>query len=161
FIYNSGFTGSYMRTFNPNMYRYMYVDNMNLNKDVWNRVDHFYNLYKIHGSISWKKSEDKIYEISMKEIDKSSLENVMIYPTPLKDRSTLMVPYTDLMRSFQDNLTQKNSVLITLGYSFGDDHINRIILNNLSIPSFRLIILGDTEYENNADEKIETNIGKI
>ncbi|MCH3061169.1 hypothetical protein K3W75_14740, partial [Listeria monocytogenes] len=71
------------------------------------------------------------------------------------------VPYTDLMRSFQDNLTQKNSVLITLGYSFGDDHIKRIILNNLSIPSFRLIILGDTEYENNDDEKIQTNIWKI
>ena len=43
FIYNNGFTGSYTRTFNPNIYRYMYVDNMNLNKDVWNRVDHFYN----------------------------------------------------------------------------------------------------------------------
>lgn len=161
FIYNNGFTGSYSRTFNPNMYKYMYVDNMNLNKDIWNRVDHFYNLYKIHGSISWKKSQDKIYEISKNEIGKSSLENVMIYPTPLKDRSTLMVPYTDLMRSFQDNLTQKNSVLITLGYSFGDDHINRIILNNLSIPSFRLIILGDTEYENDTGEKIATNIGKI
>ncbi|EHU3551949.1 SIR2 family protein [Listeria monocytogenes] len=161
FIYNNGFTGSYTRTFNPNMYRYMYVDNMNLNKDVWNRVDHFYNLYKIHGSISWKKNDNKIYEVSMSEIDKSSLENVMIYPTPLKDRSTLMAPYTDLMRSFQDNLTKKNSVLITLGYSFGDDHINRIILNNLSIPSFRLIILGDTKYKNNADKEIDTNIGKI
>ncbi|WP_237558409.1 SIR2 family protein [Enterococcus hirae] len=161
FIYNNGFSGSYMRTFNPNIYKYMYVDNMNLNKDIWNRVDHFYNLYKIHGSISWKKSEDKIYEVSKNEIDKKFSENVMIYPTPLKDRSTLMVPYTDLMRSFQDNLTQKNSVLITLGYSFGDDHINRIILNNLSIPSFRLIILGDTEYENDAGEKIDTNIGKI
>lgn len=161
FIYNNGFSGSYMRTFNPNIYKYMYVDNMNLNKDIWNRVDHFYNLYKIHGSISWKKSEDKIYEVPKNEIDKKFLENVMIYPTPLKDRSTLMVPYTDLMRSFQDNLTQKNSVLITLGYSFGDDHINRIILNNLSIPSFRLIILGDTEYENDAGEKIDTNIGKI
>lgn len=161
FIYNNGFSGSYIRTFNPNIYKYMYVDNMNLNKDIWNRVDHFYNLYKIHGSISWKKSEDKIYEVSKNEIDKKFSENVMIYPTPLKDRSTLMVPYTDLMRSFQDNLTQKNSVLITLGYSFGDDHINRIILNNLSIPSFRLIILGDTEYENDAGEKIDTNIGKI
>ncbi|NBA40630.1 hypothetical protein GVK96_14480 [Enterococcus hirae] len=161
FIYNNGFSGSYMRTFNPNIYKYMYVDNMNLNKDIWNRVDHFYNLYKIHGSISWKKSEDKIYEVSKNEIDKKFSENVMIYPTPLKDRSTLMIPYTDLMRSFQDNLTQKNSVLITLGYSFGDDHINRIILNNLSIPSFRLIILGDTEYENDAGEKIDTNIGKI
>lgn len=161
FIYNNGFTGSYMRTFNPNMYRYMYVDNMNLNKDVWNRVDHFYNLYKIHGSISWKKNEDKISEISINEIDESSLENVMIYPTPLKDRSTLMVPYTDLMRSFQDNLTKKNSVLITLGYSFGDDHINRIILNNLSIPSFRLIILGEVEYKDDKDEIVDTNIGKI
>lgn len=161
FIYNNGFTGSYMRTFNPNMYRYMYVDNMNLNKDVWNRVDHFYNLYKIHGSISWKKDEDKISEISIGEIDKSSLKNVMIYPTPLKDRSTLMVPYTDLMRSFQDNLTKKNSVLITLGYSFGDDHINRIILNNLSIPSFRLIILGEVEYMNDEGEIVDTNIGKL
>lgn len=161
FIYNNGFTGSYRRTFNPNIYKYMYVDNMNLNKDIWNRVDHFYNLYKIHGSISWKKSGNDIYEVSMNEIDKSSLKNVMIYPTPLKDRSTLMVPYTDLMRSFQDNLTQKNSVLITLGYSFGDDHINRIILNNLSIPSFRLIILGETDYINGDSEEIETNIGKI
>lgn len=161
FIYNNGFTGSYKRTFNPNMYRYMYVDNMNLNKDVWNKVDHFYNLYKIHGSISWKKNGDSISEVSIGEIEKSSLENVMIYPTPLKDRSTLMVPYTDLMRSFQDNLTKKNSVLITLGYSFGDDHINRIILNNLSIPSFRLIILGETEYLNDVGEKVDTNIGKI
>lgn len=161
FIYNNGFSGSYIRTFNPNVYKYMYVDNMNLNKDVWNRVDHFYNLYKIHGSISWKKDKDNIYEISMNELDKSSLENVMIYPTPLKDRSTLMVPYTDLMRSFQDNLTKKNSVLITLGYSFGDDHINRIILNSLSIPSFRLIILGDTESKNDAGDITETNIGKI
>lgn len=161
FIYNNGFTGSYTRTFNPNIYRYMYVDNMNLNKDVWNRVDHFYNLYKIHGSISWKKDKNKISEVSMEEINRSSLENVMIYPTPLKDRSTLMVPYTDLMRSFQDNLIKKNSVLITIGYSFGDDHINRIILNNLSIPSFRLIILGETEYTNQKGETIDTNIGKI
>lgn len=161
FIYNNGFTGAYKRTFNPNMYRYMYVDNMNLNKDVWNRVDHFYNLYKIHGSISWKKDEDVISEVSIDEIEKSPLENVMIYPTPLKDRSTLMVPYTDLMRSFQDNLTKKNSVLITLGYSFGDDHINRIILNNLSIPSFRLIILGEVEFKNDKGEVQVTNIGKI
>lgn len=72
-----------------------------------------------------------------------------------------MVPYTDLMRSFQDNLTKKNSVLITLGYSFGDDHINRIILNNLSIPSFRLIILGEVEYMNDEGEIVDTNIGKL
>ncbi|MGY3746202.1 SIR2 family protein [Vagococcus salmoninarum] len=160
FIYNNGFTGSYTRTFNPNIYQYMYVDNMNLNKDVWNRADHFYNLYKIHGSISWRKNNDTITEVPIKNEEMTTHERVMIYPTPLKDRSTLMVPYTDLMRSFQDNLKRKNSVLVTLGYSFGDDHINRIILNNLSIPSFRLIILGETEYNENG-ELFNTNIGKI
>lgn len=161
FVYNNGFTGAYKRVFNPNTYRFMYVDNMNLQKDIWTRVDHFYNLYKIHGSLSWKKNNEQIFEVPADKYDDEELPNVMIYPTPLKDRSTLMVPYTDLMRNFQDNLMKKNTVLLTLGYSFGDDHINRIILNNLSISSFRLIILGETEYENGNGEKTLTHIGKI
>ena len=37
---------------------------------------------------------------------------------------------------------QKNSVLVVLGYSFSDDHINRVILNGLSVPSFRLVVFG-------------------
>ena len=41
--------------------------------------------------------------------------------------------------------TENNSVLITLGYSFSDDHINRIILNGLSNPSFKLIVLGKSD----------------
>lgn len=160
FVYNNGFTGAYKRVFNPNTYRFMYVDNMNLQKDIWTRVEHFYNLYKIHGSLSWKKNGEEILEVSADKYNDEDYKNVMIYPTPLKDRSTLMVPYTDLMRNFQDNLMRKNSVLITLGYSFGDDHINRIILNNLSIPSFRLIILGETETSHNG-VKAQTHIGKI
>ena len=68
----------------------------------------------------------------------------MIYPTPQKDRTTLMVPYSDLFRMMQNNLLKKNSVLITLGYSFSDEHINRIILNALSVYDFRLVIFGDS-----------------
>ena len=29
-----------------------------------------------------------------------------------------------------------------MGYSFSDDHINRLILNSLAIPTFRLVIFG-------------------
>lgn len=61
----------------------------------------------------------------------------MIYPTPLKDRTTLMTPYSDLFRAMETALLKKNSVLITLGYSFADDHINRLILNSLAIPTFK------------------------
>ena len=63
----------------------------------------------------------------------------------MKDRTTLMVPYSDLFRQMQGILLNPNSVLITLGYSFSDEHINRIILNNLAIPSFKLIIFGDSD----------------
>lgn len=69
----------------------------------------------------------------------------MIYPTPLKDRTTLMVPYSDLFRNFESSLLKQNSVLITLGYSFADDHINRLILNALAIPTFKLIVFGQSD----------------
>ena len=46
---------------------------------------------------------------------------------------------------------QNNNVLITLGYSFNDEHINNLIYQAFTIPSFRLIVLGDQ----NASEDIK------
>lgn len=159
FFYNDGFSGTFRRRFNPLVYNYIYANNMNLNKSIWNRVDNFYNLFKIHGSVSWEKQDGNIYE---KDPENIEAENVMIYPTPLKDRSTLMVPYSDLFRNFQNHLANPNTVLITLGYSFGDDHINRVILDNLSIPSFRLIIFGDTGNDKGSDgKKKDSNILRL
>lgn len=157
FFYNDGFSGTFRRRFNPLVYNYIYANNMNLNKSIWNRVDNFYNLFKIHGSISWEKKDGNIYETDPKS---NGNENVMIYPTPLKDRSTLMVPYSDLFRNFQNHLAKPNTVLITLGYSFGDDHINRVILDNLSMPSFRLIIFGETKLSIDGKET-DSNIFKL
>ena len=143
FPYNNGFVGTYKRTFNPASYKYAYVEDMNLSKNVWERVPNFYNLYKLHGSISWIKNGNTINEIDYKHIGND--DTVMIYPTPLKDRTTLMTPYSDLFRAMETALLKKNSVLITLGYSFADDHINRLILNSLAIPTFKLVIFGKSE----------------
>lgn len=142
FFYNNGFTGTYERKFNPISYNYAFVENMNLNSDVWDRISNFYNLYKVHGSINWVNKDSVVIE---KPIENITDETVMIYPTPLKDRTTLMTPYSDLMRNMQQSLMKNNSILVTLGYSFSDDHINRIILNMLSVPSFRLVVLGSGE----------------
>ena len=143
FPYNNGFVGTYKRSFNPASYKYAYVEDMNLSKHIWERVPNFYNLYKLHGSISWVKDSTKIREIDYNHISED--DTVMIYPTPLKDRSTLMTPYSDLFRAMETALLRKNSVLITLGYSFADDHINRLILNSLAIPTFKLIIFGKSD----------------
>lgn len=143
FPYNNGFIGTYKRSFNPASYKYAYVEDMNLSKNIWERVPNFYNLYKIHGSISWVKKENNINEIDYNHISEN--DTVMIYPTPLKDRTTLMTPYSDLFRAMETALLKKNSVLITLGYSFADDHINRLILNSLAIPTFKLVIFGQSD----------------
>jgi len=109
-------------------------------------------LYKIHGSINWIKDIDKATDtpqIIEKDIDlikkRRQYDSLMIYPTPQKDRTTLMVPYSDLFRIMQNNLLKRDSILITMGYSFSDEHINRIILNALSVYDFRVVIFGKSE----------------
>jgi hypothetical protein len=159
FFYNNGFVGTYERKFNPIAYSYAFVENLNLKNDVWDRISEFYNLFKIHGSINWVYENNKLLEKNIKDI---SEDTVMIYPTPMKDRTTLMTPYSDLLRNMQQMLMKKNTVLMVLGYSFSDDHINRIILNMLAIPSFKLIIFGPSDWEDSkTGEIIKTRIGEL
>jgi hypothetical protein len=134
----------------------MYVENMNLHHDVWERVSSFFNLIKLHGSITWVRKDEQIWEQDYDHIQDS--DTVMIYPTPLKDRTTLMTPYSDLFRVMENRIIQKNSVLIVLGYSFSDDHINRVILNGLSLLSFRLIVFGSST---SIDKLISLNDSRI
>jgi hypothetical protein len=35
---------------------------------------------------------------------------------------------------------QNNNILVTIGYSFSDEHINNLIFQAFTIPSFRLLI---------------------
>ena len=49
-------------------------------------------------------------------------------------------PYADLFREFQSRIVREQSVLITVGFAFGDEHINNIIYQALTIPTFRLIM---------------------
>lgn len=160
FLYNNGFSGTVERKFNPMLYKYMYVENMNLNKDVWEPVSYFFNLIKLHGSITWEadKNNMDIFENTNLDTLSNEMNKVMIYPSPLKDRSTLMTPYSDLFRFLENSLFLNNSTLIVIGYSFGDDHINRVIYNALANPTFRLIIFGDSD---NIKKLIERNDKRI
>ena len=57
----------------------------------------------------------------------------MIYPTPAKQNASLGSPYADLFREFQSRIVREQSVLFTMGYAFGDEHINNIIYQALTI----------------------------
>ena len=81
----------------------------------------------------------------------------MIYPCVSKKTFTLDLPYSELFRHFSQAIIQPQSVLITLGYSFYDEHINDIIYQALTLPSFTLIIVNyaDKKGQNESIERLK------
>ena len=109
---------------------------------------------KLHGSIDWVNtgtgirciglpfgSEDLGNFLNAPGIKDADVRKLMIYPNAAKDRETTEYPYVELLRDFAAALCRPNSTLITYGCGFGDEHINRIIRDMLTIPSTRLVII--------------------
>lgn len=106
-------------------------------------------LTKLHGSIDWRWENKELRRYAIPfgakeghpDIPESPSKSVMIYPNPAKDIETSEYPYAELFRDFSAALCVPNSVLVTYGYGFGDDHINRIITDMLTIPSTHLVVI--------------------
>jgi hypothetical protein len=117
-------------------------------------------LTKLHGSLDWffDKDERRIHRKGIPfgaspdhtDVPKKPVDTVMIYPNPAKDVETTQYPYAELFRDFAAAVCRPNAVVITYGYGFGDDHINRVLLDMLTIPSTHLVIIA---YE--ADERLK------
>ena len=147
--YCNGFSGGITRRFNPSTFKLTLAREIDISSNRWAAVDNFVYLCKLHGSISWVR-DDTQGLWPFKEIippKESDDAQVMIYPTPAKEGQSLGSPYSDLFREFQGRIVREQSVLMVMGYSFSDEHINNIIFQALTIPSFRLVIFADPESE--------------
>ena len=146
--YANGFSGVVERRFNPAIFRYALAEQLDVASRKWTAVDAFVYLCKLHGSVTWTEDDHGLFPI--KEVwPPESTNQMLIYPTPAKQNSSLGSPYADLFREFQSRIVREQSVLITAGYAFGDEHLNNIIYQALTIPTFRLVIFAapDTEGE--------------
>lgn len=158
--YCNGFSGTIERRFNPAIYRYALAEQIDLTERRWTAVDGFVYLCKLHGSVSWVEDSHGLYPI--RELQQPSQDgNVMIYPTPTKQNSTFGAPYSDLFREFQSHIAREQSVLFVMGYSFGDEHVNNIIYQSLTIPTFRLIIFGSPSLSANIEKLSQLNDPRI
>lgn len=160
-IYSNGFSGNIERYFNPAVFNYAFAEQMELSSGKWNVIDNFVYLYKLHGSVSWIEDDTSKHLFKIKELQKPDMgKNVMIYPTPVKQNASFGSPYSDFFREFQKKLMKANNVLVTAGYSFSDEHINNLIFQALTIPTFRLIIIGGAT-EKNIEKLIELDDPRI
>jgi hypothetical protein len=122
-------------------------------------------LTKLHGSLDWffEKDERRILRKGIPfgapadhtDVPKKPVDTVMVYPNAAKDVETTEYPYAELFRDFAAAVCRPNAVVVTYGYGFGDDHVNRVLLDMLTIPSTHLVIIG---YE--ADERLQTFCAK-
>lgn len=109
---------------------------------------------KLHGSIDWVDVDGAIRRIALPfgaqdvapyvadargEHDEAL--RLMVYPNSAKDRETAFYPYVELFRDFATSVCRPNNTLICYGYAFGDDHINRVITDMLTIPSTHLVVI--------------------
>ena len=111
-------------------------------------------LTKLHGSVDWIQNGGEIRRIGLPfgadNIDSylkapglygTNAMGVMIYPNSAKDRETAEYPYVELFRDFAASICRPNSTLVTYGYGFGDEHINRVLNDMLTIPSTHIVII--------------------
>jgi len=147
--YIDGFAGFHKRFFKPETFEYDIFYPGSTTSGKVQRIEKVVRYFKLHGSLSWINSESRdannLYGIEEKPLELiDSLKKkgeILIYPSAVKKSYTLDLPYSELFRQFAATITQSQSVLITIGYSFGDDHFNDIIFQALSNPTFTLIIV--------------------
>lgn len=153
-----GFTFSKDPVFDSDMFEW------NLVKDVpyvnTNELEYkkgVINLLKLHGSFSWEKDDDG--KIHKKD---NTTKPLIIYPSSSKYEQTYSEPYFDLFAKFQELLKRKNSLLITSGFSFGDNHISRMIINAIKTNRTLSMLVTDYSIDENSpiDIKLKEILGK-
>lgn len=111
-------------------------------------------LTKLHGSVDWRSAVGPSGSLEVQRtgfpfgatddhpgLPKWAGDQLLIYPNATKDVETLEYPYAELFRDFAAAVCQPNAVVVTYGYGFGDDHVNRVLRDMLTIPSTHLVII--------------------
>jgi len=114
-----GFVGAYRPFFYPECIE---DDNL-LPSAKWIR------LWKLHGSVNWRREGG----LTGKRIVRAepTKNGEMILPSHWKYDESRKLPYVAYMERLSRVLNVDHSLLVTCGYSFGDEHINAILYGAL------------------------------
>ena len=133
-----GFSFTSPRTFSGRYFDYDIVQRERTRlKDEESFVSKVFHLYKMHGSLTWEKTEQgMIHQVNSTE------SPLIVYPASDKYESSYEQPYFEMMSRFQQALRRENTLLIVVGFGFRDKHIQNVILEAVNQnPSFQLVIV--------------------
>lgn len=134
-LLNDGFDGTVKRWLNTSQFDLDFYYPSGIVGDKPVRCERAINYYKLHGSLNWIKDNNRIVK------GQCSRENMLIYPCQIKYDMILYEPFSEIFRRFSVSIKRPKGAMVVVGYSFGDAHINQVILQALEQPHFRLIVI--------------------
>jgi hypothetical protein len=111
-------------------------------------------LYKLHGSINWKRSLETKELFCVQQIESVDADNMeIIFGREFKLETA--DPYLFFAYKFRD-LSLATKVIVALGYGFGDADINKMLTQSLRTDSERcLLVIQRCEEKDCAEKAIE------
>jgi len=144
---HTGFVGIHNRAFSPQSFDLGYR-NINAKGEARFGCNDVY-LAKLHGSLTWENTNGEYRELAATEAwpnlndiingTKPVNESLMVFPRAAKYLQTVGFLSGELFRRFSDFLAKPQSCIILAGYSFGDDHINRLLRSALLNPTLQIV----------------------
>ena len=105
-------------------------------KDAPDYIENVFHLYKLHGSVDWRRIDGEIYRSKGPKGDP-----ILIYPRSSKYQESFEAPYLDMIGALQASLHEPDTALIISGFGFNDDHLSRPILAAMEANmSMRLVV---------------------
>ena len=152
FVVFDGFNFTPLPKFDSNMFEWNLVKEVqNINTREVEFKDKTFNLVKIHGSLTWEKQDNG--DILRK--DKDSITDtdkmVMVFPSSDKFAQSYQEPYFELFTKFQDLIKRPNTLLISSGFSFADDHISKMVTQALKNNSSLKLLVTDFNIDPNRE----------
>lgn len=151
--YNDGFSGKFNPTYSSAHFKKS-IQQRSLHFDHISEIPVF-NIIKIHGSVTWQQSDNKItFAHSLNHIEESTASKtgsdflepykkiLVVNPEESKHlESVLNLYYYELLRMYSTELEKENATLFIIGFSMDDKHIKEITLRAAKAnPTLRIFV---------------------
>lgn len=150
FVIFDGFNFTPLPKFDSNMFEWNLVKEVpNVNTREVEYKDKTFNLVKIHGSLTWERQENGSIIRKSKDSITNTNNMVMVFPSSDKFAQSYQEPYFELFTKFQELIKRPNTLLISSGFSFADDHISKMITQALKNNSGLKLLVTDFNIDPN------------
>ena len=144
----NGFDGLHRRTFSPHNFDLGYRNTLARGEARFGTYG--IHLAKLHGSLTWCMDRSgTVIEHSTSYLwsrisrfmngDQDTFSPCITHPSTGKYQHTTGFVSGELIRRFTEFLTRPQSCLIISGYSFSDEHLNRVLESGLQNPTLQIV----------------------